>query len=116
MIRQADGPVAALPPLPVTVGAPAPGKAPATTAAAAAAVSPEPTRSQIEQAVAQANEHMNAIAPSLQFEVDPDTQKVIIRLVDRLDDRVLRQVPSPEMLAIARALERMQALLLRTRA
>ena len=116
MIRQSDGPVSALPPLPATVGTPATGKAATVTAPASAVAAPEPTRAEIEQAVTQANEHMGSIAPSLQFEVDPETQKVIIRLVDRLDDRILRQVPSPEMLAIARALERMQALLLRTRA
>ena len=37
---------------------------------------------------------MTAVAPSLQFEIDPDTQVVVIRLVDRQDQRVLRQVPS----------------------
>ena len=36
--------------------------------------------------------------------------------LDRVDQQVLRQVPSPEMLAIARALERMQTLLVRARA
>ena len=74
------------------------------------------TRAEVEEAVAQANQRMTSIAPSLQFEIDPDTQRVVIRLIDRQDDRVLRQVPSPEMLEIARALERMQALLVRTRA
>ena len=59
---------------------------------------------------------MSAVAPSLQFEIDPDTRAVVIRLVDRPDQRVLRQVPSTEMLAISRALARMHALLLRTHA
>ena len=114
MIRHSDGPVSILAPLAaaaVAVNA-------ATPAATAnrAPVAPEPTRGQIEQAVSRANEQMGVVAPSLQFEVDPDTQQVVIRLVDRQDQRVLRQVPSAEMLAIARALERMQALLVRTRA
>ena len=74
------------------------------------------TRDQIEQAMAQANRQMSTVAPSLQFEIDPDTHDVVIRLVDREDQRVLRQVPSAEMLAISRALERMQSLLVRTRA
>jgi flagellar protein FlaG len=113
MIRQPEGPVTALPPLPDALGKPV-GHAP--QAAAVAPVPAEPTRAQVEQAVAQANRQMTAVAPSLQFEIDPDTQVVVIRLVDRQDQRVLRQVPSVEMLAIARALERMQALLVRTRA
>src|SRR5690606_2772847 len=68
---------------------------------------PEPTHAQLTQAVANANRQMSAVAPSLEFEIDPDTQNMVIRLVDRQDQRVLRQVPSPEMLAIARALDRM---------
>lgn len=114
MIRQPDGPVSPLPPLPDALGASLGPVSPASQAAAP--VSPEPTRAQLEQAVAQANRQMTAVAPSLQFEIDPDTQVVVIRLVDRQDQRVLRQVPSAEMLAIARALERMHSLLLRTRA
>jgi flagellar protein FlaG len=110
MIRHSDGPVSVLAPLAtagVSVNAASANRAPAA---------PEPTRGQVEQAVSRANEQMGAVAPSLQFEIDPDTQQVVIRLVDRQDQRVLRQVPSEEMLAIARALERMQALLVRTRA
>jgi flagellar protein FlaG len=113
MIRHSDGSVTALPPLPAALGT---AKSVKPAPAANAPAAPEPTRVEIEQAVSSANEQMHTIAPSLQFEVDADTRQVVIRLVDRQDQRVLRQVPSPEMLEIARALERMQALLLRTRA
>jgi|SRR5688572_27007103 flagellar protein FlaG len=114
MIRHSDGPVSTLAPL--AAAAASSNAAPPAVTANRAPVAPEPTRAQIEQAVSRANEQMGAVAPSLQFEIDPDTQQVVIRLVDREDQRVLRQVPSAEMLAIARALERMQALLVRTRA
>lgn len=119
MIRRPDGPVSSLPPLPPlpdVLGASDGHASPAPQVEAATPASSAPTRAQLEQAVAQANRQMTAVAPSLQFEIDPDTQVVVIRLVDRQDQRVLRQVPSPEMLAIARALERMHSLLLRTRA
>jgi flagellar protein FlaG len=114
MIRHSDGPVSVLAPL--AAAAVAVSTASPAAAANRTPVAPEPTRGQIEQAVSRANEQMGSVAPSLQFEIDPDTQQVVIRLVDREDQRVLRQVPSVEMLAIARALERMQALLVRTRA
>ena len=133
MIRHSDGPVSTLAPLaaaaassnaaPPAVTANRAPVAPDATrsakpagAASAAPAVPAPTRGEVEQAVSSANEQMHSIAPSLQFEIDADTQQVVIRLVDRQDQRVLRQVPSAEMLAIARALERMQALLVRTRA
>jgi flagellar protein FlaG len=114
MIRHSDGPVSALSPLPVASDATRSAKP--AGAATAVPAAPAPTRGEVEQAVSSANEQMHSIAPSLQFEIDADTQQVVIRLVDRQDQRVLRQVPSAEMLAIARALERMQALLVRTRA
>lgn len=116
MIRRPDGPVSSFPPPPDPLGALDVHASPPSQAEAAAPVSPVPTRAQLEQAVAQANQQMTAIAPSLQFEIDPETRVVVIRLVDRQDQSVLRQVPSREMLAIARALERMHSLLLRTRA
>ena len=76
----------------------------------------EPARAEVEQAVERANRHIATVAPALEFEIDPDTNAVVIRLVDRNDQSVLRQVPSPEMLAIAKALERMQSMLVRVRA
>lgn len=79
-------------------------------------VASETSRADLARIVEQANRQMGAIAPALEFQIDPDTEQVVIRLVDRQDQQVLRQVPAPEMLAIARALDRMQAMLLRTRA
>lgn len=115
MIRYAEGPISPLHPLTEPQEAPV-AHPPMPTAVTAAAVPAEPNRKQIEQAVAQANSQMTAVAPSLQFEIDPDTRDVVIRLVDRQDQRVLRQVPSVEMVAISQALERMHSLLVRTRA
>jgi flagellar protein FlaG len=95
---------------------PAPAPAAGVPVAPVAGTAAVPSRDAIARAVARANEQMAAVAPSLEFEVDPDTRQVVIRLVDREDKRVLRQVPSPEMLEIARALDRMQSLLLRGKA
>lgn len=116
MIREPDGPLVPRVSAPDPVSTPVAGTPPVKAAAVPQAEAREATRAQVERAVAQANRHMTAVAPSLQFEIDPDTEQVVIRLVDRQDQRVLRQVPSPEMLAIAHALERMQSLLVRTRA
>jgi flagellar protein FlaG len=87
-----------------------------SSTAAVSVVASETSRADLARIVEQANRQMGAIAPALEFQIDPDTEQVVIRLVDRQDHQVLRQVPTPEMLAIARALDRMQAMLLRTRA
>jgi flagellar protein FlaG len=82
----------------------------AATEAAAA------TAEDVRAAVTHANETIQAFTQALEFEIDPDTKKIVIRLVDTQDQRVLRQIPSDEMLAIARALDRMQTLLVRGQA
>lgn len=91
----------------------APAAAAATEDAPAAGL---PARQAVERAVSRANEQIASVAPALQFEVDPRTHEVVIRLIDRQDQHVLRQIPAPEMLEIARALERMQSTLLRGKA
>jgi flagellar protein FlaG len=73
---------------------------------------PPPTRAEVQAAVEQANASLAGMDHALEFTIDPDTHTVVVRLIDRQDNRVLRQVPSPEMLAIARSLDRMQGLLL----
>lgn len=117
MIRHTDDLVSAPLPAPEVLGTRSGASTASPQAPAPVRAAPvEPTREEVQRAVSQANSQMTAVAPSLQFEIDPDTRAVVIRLVDRADQRVLRQVPSTEMLAISRALARMQTLLLRINA
>src|SRR5438128_10816741 len=73
----------------------------------------EPTLLQVQTAVEQANKMLRSLAATLEFEIDPDTHTTVVRLIDNSDHKVLRQVPSQEMLEIARALGRVQGLLVR---
>jgi len=75
-----------------------------------------PSRAEVQAAVDKANASLSTMDHALEFTIDPDTRAVVVRLIDRQDNRVLRQVPSPEMLAIAKALDRMQGMLLQSRA
>ena len=77
---------------------------------------PPPSRAEVQAAVDKANASLSTMDHALEFTIDPDTRAVVVRLIDRQDNRVLRQVPSPEMLAIAKALDRMQGMLLQSRA
>jgi flagellar protein FlaG len=81
-----------------------------------AVVPPPPSRAEVQAAVDRANASLSTMDHALEFTIDPDTRAVVVRLIDRQDNRVLRQVPSPEMLAIAKALDRMQGMLLQSRA
>ncbi|MBK9702958.1 MAG: flagellar protein FlaG [Betaproteobacteria bacterium] len=75
-----------------------------------------PPAGEVQVAVTQANRTMAALSASLMFEVDAETQTTVVKVVDTSDNRVLRQIPSQEMLDIAQALDRLQGMLVRDQA
>ena len=77
---------------------------------------PPPSRATVQAAVDHVNAALVASNRSIEFTVDQDTRAVIVRVIDKQDGSVLRQVPSQEMVAIAKALDQLQGLLLRNRA
>ena len=81
-----------------------------------AAVEPKPTPEATKAAVKQANRAMAALSATLSFEVDVETQTTVVKVIDSSDNSVLRQIPSQEMLEIARALDRLQGMLVRDKA
>jgi flagellar protein FlaG len=87
----------------------------APDAAQAAAATP-PSREVVAKAVEQVNAHLQAEDHAIEFTIDPDTKAVVVKLIDKQDNQVLRQVPSQEMLEIAKALDQLQGKLLRNQA
>lgn len=75
-----------------------------------------PPAGEVQVAVTQANRTMAALSAALMFEVDAETHTTVVKVVDTSDNRVLRQIPSQEMLDIARALDRLQGMLVRDQA
>ncbi len=65
----------------------------------------------LARAVEAVNKMLDPMARGLQFSVDASTGKTVVKLVDKETNEVLREMPSREMLAIARALDRVQGLL-----
>ena len=91
---------------PVAAKAPAPEKVAA----------PAPDAAELKQAMEAANSALRAISTDLEFSLDPSTGKTVVRVIDNSTQQVIRQFPSEEMLAIARAIDRFQGLLLRQKA
>jgi flagellar protein FlaG len=56
------------------------------------------------------------VASDIQFSIDEDTDTTVVKIVDRNTQEVIRQIPSEEMLEIAKALDRLQGLLIRQKA
>lgn len=55
-------------------------------------------------------------ASNLQFSVDKDTGKTIIRVTDRESGELIRQIPSQELVDIAKSIDKMQGMLLKQKA
>lgn len=72
-----------------------------------------PDPQQIRQAVEQIKAALSTKSSALQFTLDDQTGKTIVRVTDRETGELIRQIPSEEMLEIAKAVDKMQGLLLK---
>ncbi|MFZ5455691.1 flagellar protein FlaG [Methyloversatilis discipulorum] len=71
---------------------------------------------QIEQTVDEIRRRIEPVAQNLLFTIDKDTGKTIVRLIDSTTKEVLRQIPSEELIAIARSLGKSQSGLIERKA
>ncbi len=65
----------------------------------------------IQAAIDAAHQFLHPVASNLRFVRDDSSGRTLIQLVDSETQKVLRQIPSEEMLAINKALDRMQGLM-----
>lgn len=80
------------------------------------AVSPAEERQKVKQAVEQVNKAVPSFSRNLQFSVDEDTNKNIVRVVDTSTGELIRQIPSQEIIEIAKALDKLQGMIIREKA
>lgn len=99
--RSSGAPVETRPRAPAPAAAPAQGTAqPADARALASAIESANAYIQSQQ------------ASSIQFALDRDSGRTIVKMVDVETQEVLRQIPSEEMLAISHAIDRMRGLVI----
>jgi flagellar protein FlaG len=72
-----------------------------------------PADERLSRAVESINTALQARSPELEFSVDSDSERMVVKVIDRDTKEVIRQMPSEEALEIAKALDRMQSLLIR---
>ena len=75
-----------------------------------------PSMEQVNEAVKQLNNAMKVMSQGLEFSIDQDVQKIVVKVVDQQTKDVIRQIPTTEALEIAKALDRVQGLLIRQEA
>ena len=84
-----------------------------TPTAQAQTVAAPPTDDQVDQAVKSINTALQSRASNLEFSVDSESERTIVKVVDRMTQEVIRQMPSVDTLEIAKALDRLQSMLIR---
>ncbi len=62
----------------------------------------------LSQVVSRLNDYVQTLRRDLVFRVDKDTEKVVVTVVDPESGEVIRQIPSEEVMAVARALGQIQ--------
>lgn len=71
-----------------------------------------PTQDDLDQALQKINDTLDVFTNKLEFSIDKDTDIFVVKVVDRETKEVIRQLPSEEMLNIAKALDKLQGLLI----
>ncbi|GGI16376.1 flagella locus protein FlaG [Oxalicibacterium faecigallinarum] len=99
-----------------------------TPKAAAKAVSPVITETAVQEPDATAaqmpvgealqsiNNALQSMSSNLQFSVDQESQRTIVKVVDQETKEVIRQMPTEEALEISKALDKLQGLLIKSQA
>lgn len=70
----------------------------------------------LEDAFEEINAAMQAWNTGMRFEIDEDTQRLVVSVIDTQTGDVLRQIPSEEVLHIAKMIAQFQGNLVRTKA
>ena len=87
-----------------------------TEQAPSAAGKVQPGRKELDKAVEAVNEFVGTVNTDLRFSVDDETGRTVVKVMDVNTKEVIKQYPSEEMLAIAKALDSIKGLLVQQKA
>jgi flagellar protein FlaG len=90
----------------------APVPKPASQAMPARAVDTEA----IKQAATAVNDILKTLASVIEFTVDTRSEKIVVHIVDSQTGKVIRQIPTEDMLALSRSIDQMASLLMKSKA
>ncbi len=70
----------------------------------------------VQEVVKEVNEFVKPFNNSLQFSIDDDTGTTVVKVIDMETEKVIKQLPSEEMLALAKAIGQLKGLLVKQEA
>lgn len=75
-----------------------------------------PTEREAKRAVDILSRAAQSLSRDLQFTLDKSSGKMVVRVVDTQTNELIRQIPTEEALAISKAIDRLQGLIVRQKA
>lgn len=75
-----------------------------------------PSRDEVEDAVSRLSKFVAPNQSEINFAVDESSGIRVVKIIDRNSNEVIRQMPSEEAVALARALDKLQGLLIKDKA
>lgn len=76
----------------------------------------KPSEEELKDVVKAVNDFVNPFNNSLQFSIDKDSDTMVVKVIDTSTKEVIKQIPSEEMLALAKALDQLKGLLVKQKA
>ena len=67
-----------------------------------------PSIAQLQRLIISMNKAIQQSNSNLEFTIDKDSERILVKLIDTSTGDVIRQIPSDEVLAIAQSIEQMQ--------
>jgi flagellar protein FlaG len=67
----------------------------------------------LEEAIKKINAFISPTSSSVQFSVDQDSNRTVVKVVDTETKKVIRQFPDEDVLAMSRALDKLQGLMIK---
>jgi len=71
---------------------------------------------ELKRSVDAINKFLKPVTSNIEFSIDQDSGRTLVKVVDTETNTVIRQTPSVEVLAIAKELDKLQGLLIREKA
>ena len=77
---------------------------------------PTPTREQVEQAAARVTEVFRGTSSRLEIDIDPDLHKAVVKIRNGESGEIIRQIPTQELLDLAKSIDKSKGFLISERA
>lgn len=75
-----------------------------------------PSNEDVLKALDEVREAVKPVAQSLHFSLDKDTGRTVVKVMDMETNEMIRQIPSEDILKIAKAIDKLQGLLIKQQA